>query len=433
MKLISNTTYPTFQVHTDPLFFFWDHEIYINFLFFFINWNIIFQVYINFFSFSFLFFSLIFIYYKPYKMMVKNIILFIFLFISTSHALDLSDIFSLKKHQVKHKFIVESDLPKAEQTHEIVAVPKSNVVLISQMSNSVLVKAKVDHRGVIRDLYHFQMGTNTSGLHGLANSKQYPGKIWITLQEENKLLLIDPKPYSLSAKPTILKTILVPGKTAKGPHYIGEYGDDLWVSLKDSFDVLRINHRDTSNYNVFHGFPHPIFIAEHPINKLFYASEDDSSHIVKIDPKTDKTKQFAIPKEIGATPVGLISGPKGIWFTLLGSRTNGTGTIGYIDEHDKFTFMKLKSPLASTASFLHLAFDVNHLENHTLWLLASSINYPNALNMLIKVTFDDQWKTILTEDITVIPTQYSAVHRILPTKTNIFVTELSTSKLFSLY
>ncbi|CAO3620512.1 unnamed protein product [Cunninghamella echinulata] len=369
-------------------------------------------------------------------MVIKNIVLYLFLFAVTSFALEIPDIISFKWPQtVQHKYVVESDLPLAEQTHEIIMIPHTNIVLISQMSSSVLVKAKVDKNGVIQTLSTFQIGTNnTSGLHGLANSQQYPGKVWVTVEKENKLLLIDPKPLIVSAKPTVLKTILVPGKTANGPHYIGEYGDDLWVSLKGSFDVLRINHHRPSDYNIYHGLAHPIFVAQHPINKLFYSSEDDSSHIIKINPKTNSRKQIAIPKHIGTIPVGLISGPGGIWFTLLGSKTNGTGTIGFIDENDKFKWFKLKSsPLASSASLLHLAFDVDHAKNHQLWVLASSIIYPEAMDMLIKVTFDDQWKKILHEDITVIPTQRSKVHRILPTKSNIFVTELSTSKLFSLY
>jgi hypothetical protein len=89
--------------------------------------------------------------------------------------------------------------------------------------------------------------------------------------------------------------------------------------------------------------------------------------------------------------------------------------------------------LGSNASLLHLAFDVDHISNYTLWLLASSIYYPNALDMVIKVTFGSEWSNIKTEDITVIPTQQCEAHRVLPTESNVFTRELTTSKLLTIF
>jgi hypothetical protein len=217
----------------------------------------------------------------------------------------------------------------------------------------------------------------------------------------------------------VLQVIDVP-KPGNGPHYVGEYGNELWVSLQTSFDVLRINHRHPTNYSIYHGVPHPVFVAQHPINKNFYSGQDDSSEIIKIDPTTGEANQLKIPADIGQTPVGTISGPLGVWFTLLGTTTNGTGTLGRIGAGDDFTWFKLTSNLGSNASLLHLAFDVDHLNNFTLWVLSSSINDPTALDMIIKLTFDPSWSKILSEDITVIPTQECKAHRILPTDTNIF-------------
>ncbi|KAF9993164.1 hypothetical protein BGZ80_000063 [Entomortierella chlamydospora] len=328
--------------------------------------------------------------------------------------------------------VIENELPFANQTHEVVKVPNSNVVLVSQMSNSVLVKAMVNNKGAILKLQGFQIEKPTSALHGLTNSKAFPGKVWLTLQGENKLVLIDPKVDSVRAMPEVLKEISVP-TPGNGPHYIGEYGDDLWVSLQQSYDVLRISHVDPSDYNIYHGVPRPIFVAQHPINKMFYTGQDDSSSVMKIDPKTGKTTQFQVPANIGQTPVGMISGPQGVWFTLLGNATHGTGTVGHIDANDKFTYHKLKSTFGKDASLLHLAFDLDVTENHTLWLLSSSIVDDDALNMIIKVKFDSEWKTIQSEDIFAMPTQGSQAHRILLTPTNVFATELASSKLLTYY
>ncbi|KAF9344881.1 hypothetical protein BGX26_003797 [Mortierella sp. AD094] len=334
---------------------------------------------------------------------------------------------------VPSRFLIENILPQADQTHEVLKVPNSNVVLISQMSNSVLVKAQVDNVGVITQLVAFRIGLNaSSALHGLANSNVFPGKVWLTLQKENKLVLIDPNVGSIEGAPEVLKEILVPSP-GNGPHYIGEYGNELWVSLQDSNDVLRINHVNPSDYSIYKGLPHPIFVAQHPINNLFYSGQDNSSSIMKIEPKTGTVTQIPISAGAGQTPVGMVSGPQGIWFTLLGSATQGTGTFGHIDADDTITYHKFQSPLGKDAALLHLAFSVNPTTDYTLWLLSSSIVNNNALDMVIIVTFDSQWKTIQNEEYIVIPTQQSKVHRIVVNPSYVFVTELASSKLLTTY
>lgn len=326
--------------------------------------------------------------------------------------------------------IIENALPTAAQTHEVVKVPNSNIVLVSQLSNSVLVKARVDDVGQILAVSAFQIGSASSQLHGLTLSKRFPGKVWLTLQADNLLLLIDPRPLLLNLAPVVHKEIKVP--EGKGPHYIGEYGDDLWVSLQDSSAVLRISHVNTTNYDHYPALPRPIFVAQHPLNKNFYSSQDNSAKIIKIDTATKKTSQIEIPASVGATPVGLISGPKGVWFTLLGSSTEGTGTIGFIGANDVVVPFKLKSQLGQNASLLHLTFDMNADSNKTLWLLSSSIINSKALDMIIKVTFDAEWTSIVSEEVTVMPTQQNKAHRIIQTAANqFFATELATSKLVS--
>ncbi|CAG8624826.1 32502_t:CDS:1 [Gigaspora margarita] len=329
-----------------------------------------------------------------------------------------------------NQYIVENQLPLSNQTHELVKV--EDIILVSQMSNSVLVKVQVDKYGVAQQVAGFQIANPNSSLHGLALSTKNPGMVWLTLEADNKLVLIDPVVASVTDAPKVIKEINVP-KPGNGPHYIGEYETDLWVSLKESYHVLRINYENPKDYNLYQGVVHPIFVAQHPINKMFYSSEDDSSKIMKINPATGETTQINVNASAGTTPVGMISGPKGIWFALLGSKTAGTGTFGFINQDDKIVYHKLTSPLGKDAALLHLAFDVTYKTNHNLYLLSSSIINPSASDMIIKVTFDKHWTTIKDEKVIVFPTQQCQSHRLLPTQFNVFATELSSSKLLTLF
>ncbi|CAG8574450.1 6889_t:CDS:1 [Cetraspora pellucida] len=329
-----------------------------------------------------------------------------------------------------NQYIVENQLPFADETHELVQV--KDIVLISQFVNSVLVKVQVDKYGVAQRVAGFQIANPNSSLHGLALSTKYTGMVWLTLEADNKLVLIDPVVASATDAPKVIKEINVP-QPGYGPHEIGEYETDLWVSLKTSYDVLRINYEKPTDYYIYKAVPRPIFVAQHPINKMFYSSEDESSKIMKINPATGVTTQIAVNAIAGITPVGLISGPKGIWFTLHGNETASTGTFGFIDQDDKIVYHKLTSSLGKDAALFHLVFDVAYEINCKLYLLSSSLKNPKALDMVIKVTFDEQWTTIKAEEIIVIPTQQCKVHRILSTQFNIFATELTSSKLLTLF
>ncbi|KAG0255468.1 hypothetical protein DFQ27_006237 [Actinomortierella ambigua] len=325
---------------------------------------------------------------------------------------------------------VENTLPLAAQTHEVIMVPKTSVMLVSQMSNSVLIKARVDRQGVFQHLGAFQLGNNSSGLHGLAPSKAYKGKVWVTLQNDNLIVLLDPRVDDISAAPKVVKVIRVP-KPGLGPHYVGEYGDELWSTMQTSSHVLRINHKDTDVYSIYKAQPKPVFIAKHPINGMFYTGQDDSSSVMQINPKTGETKQIAIPVNAGQTPVGMISGPLGIWFVLLGTGEKGTGTFGHIDADGKVKFHKLSSALGANASLLHLAIDPHPDISHTIWFLTSSIINPKALDSVIKVVFNPTYSEIIKEEVTVLPTQQCKAHRIWLTDTTVFATELTSSKVFA--
>ncbi|KAF9358345.1 hypothetical protein BGX34_008970 [Mortierella sp. NVP85] len=337
---------------------------------------------------------------------------------------------------------VENQLPTTPQTHEVIMVTDSSVMLISQLSNSVLLKASVDANGVVQDIGAFQIGSPKSRLHGLVNSQVYPGQVWVTLQEDNFLIRIDPKVNDIQAPPAIIQTIKIREDLdgcmeadgtggCKGPHYLGEYGDELWSTLQDSSHVLRINHKDPSIYTVYKAQPRPIFIAKHPVNNMFYTGQDNSASIMKIDPTTGVTTQIAIPAERGPTPVGMVSGPNGIWFSLLGTNTSGTGTFGHIAADDTIKYHNLTSTWGKDAAFLHLAMDPNINESHTIWFLTSSIIYARALDSVIKVVFDPTYETILKEEVTALPTQECKAHRIWVTNSTVFASELSSAKVFA--
>lgn len=331
--------------------------------------------------------------------------------------------------------LVENDLPKADQTHEIVKI--EDVILISQMSNGVLVKARVNDQGVIQELKSYQFGGEGSGIHGLFASKKFPGKVWITLQKRNEILLIDPKVDSMEPEvgvPTIEKVLTIPENTGGvGPHYVGEYNDEVWSSLQNSDGVLRMSFDDPTDFKIFPTSQHPVFVAQHPINYQFYASEDKHNQILKIDAVNNITSQYSIPETAGQTPVGLIAGPRGLLFALLGTDTAGTGTFGLLNGNDQFEFFHLSSDIGATASLLHLAFDSDADTNHVLWLLSSSIIKNDAVDAVFKVTFDGEWENILSEEVIEIPTQACWAHRLLSTPTNLFATELTSSKVLTIF
>ncbi|KAI8867695.1 hypothetical protein GQ42DRAFT_164625 [Ramicandelaber brevisporus] len=281
-----------------------------------------------------------------------------------------------------------------------------------------------------------QLGNETDGLHGVALSQRYPGHVWMTHENGNRLMLVDPKALFIDLPPVVVKTLPIPAP-GKGPHYVGEYGDCVWSTLKGSQHVVRINYNNPSDYKIWKVASNPIFIAQHPANKKFYVSCDQSSEIHVIDPAKDTTTVISTTANGGAqTPVGLIAGPNGgVWFAMVGTADNGTGKFGFIDKDDKVTYFQLQSPVAKDASLLHLAFDDHQTDskkNPGIWLLSSSIVKGNALDAYIRVDFDPTYSKITHEEVAVMPTQRNKAHRLLPLSKRIFATELASSQVAAL-
>ncbi len=318
--------------------------------------------------------------------------------------------------------LTEYALPPAAQTHELVKLPDQPLVLVSQMSNSHLVKLQVDPQTEqITTIRDFPLGPPDAMLHGLALSTRYPGKIWATHEAGNSLLLVDPG-ATVDAPPQIVRTIPIPG-AGKGPHYVGEYDNLLWVSLKTSDQVLAIDHTNPDKYWLYQALPHPIFVARHPTTGDFYASQDQANKLLRIRFPNTATSQLAIPSSAGQTPVGLVAGPAGLWVVLLGTAVQGTGTFGRITAQGDIIWFRLNSPEGRNAGLLHIAFDATG----GAWLLGSSILSPNALDLFVHVTFDPAYTRIQSEEIAALPTQLCKAHRLLALQHSVLATELTSA------
>jgi hypothetical protein len=114
---------------------------------------------------------------------------------------------------------------------------------------------------------------------------------------------------------------------------------------------------------------------------------------------------------------------------LLGDKNAGTGTFGFIDKESNIKYFKLKSELGKDASLIHLNFDNNTDKSHVLWILGSSSEKKDAIDMVIRVDMDSSYSNIINEEYIVLPTQRSISHRLLVDKNLIYVTELSSRKL----
>ncbi|KAK0107344.1 hypothetical protein ONS95_004037 [Cadophora gregata] len=336
-------------------------------------------------------------------------------------------------------------MPAATETHEFARVPNTSFVLLSQMSNSQLVKIELDPDSLEPiALQSFPMGNSNSGLHGVYPSQLYPGFMWLSLQADNQILLVDPG-SNLTTKPTIIQKIDVP-EPGIGPHSVFEIGNRVWAGLKVasnqtgkyyvfSVDVSK-SSTNSSDPKLYECLKSPVFINEEPTTKFIYANQDAESSIMRIDVDSGKTEQIPIPPEFGNTPVGMTTayGPlEGVWFVIAGDSSGGLGSFGHIDSSGEPEFFQLKEPLLGTnAGLLHVA-DASSLEGGpALWLLSTSLLSNKSADALIRVTFDQGVTSILGELYISVPTQNSWVHRVAPMGDTVLVSQLHTFTLAQL-
>jgi len=338
--------------------------------------------------------------------------------------------------------LTEYLLPVATATHEFARVPGSNFVLLSQMSDSQLIKIELDPVSEAPVAFQsFPMGKNSkSGLHGVWPSEKHPGMMWLTLQSENKLLLVDPG-QNLSAAPSIIQTIDIP-EPGNGPHCVFEIGNRVWAGLKvaspqtGQYYVFSADLTNTTDSVLYPCLNSPVFIKEEPTTGLIYATQDTASSIMRINVTSGETAQLPIPPEAGNTPVGMTTayGPlSGVWFSLAGNATGGTGSFGHIGSTGEMRFFQLKKPLLGTnAGLLHIADASTTAGGPALWLLSTSLLSTNSADALIRVTFDDAVSSVTGEEYVSMLTQNAMVHRVVTLDATVMVSELNTFTLAQL-
>ncbi|KAF4770337.1 hypothetical protein N7455_007307 [Penicillium solitum] len=353
---------------------------------------------------------------------------------ATASAQDLDDPIPIRR-------LTEYQMPPATQTHEFARVPDTNIVLLSQMSNSNLVKIELDPTTEeFVALHSFPMGKDSgSGLHGVWPSTVYPGMMWLSLQLENKLLLVDPGNESWT-EPTILQTIDIPAP-GNGPHCVFEIGNRVWAGLKeaskqtDKYYVYSADVSDPTDYTLYECLSSPVFIKEEPTTGLIYVTQDYDSSIMRIDVSTGETEQLPIPPSVGNTAVGMTTAygaMSGVWFTLAGNATGGTGTFGHIGSDGEMKFFQLQNPLGANSGLLHIADATTEDGGPAFWILSTSLLSDHSPDALIHVTFDADATSIVGEEYTFMLTQNSKVHRVVPLESTVLVSELSTFTLAQL-
>lgn len=326
------------------------------------------------------------------------------------------------------KAVAEYPLPATSQTHEV-AYAGNGILVVTQQTDSRLVQLALDPAtGRPTEAAAHLVGTSRSGLHGLCAAQANPGCVWASLQFDDKLLLVQPG-TTVDMPPVVLREIAIPAP-ARGPHVVIEDGDDLWTTCKDSSHVVRVSASDPADVSVYACSRRPIFVARHPTSDLVYASLYKSSRIAAIDPTTGTVEETEIPAEHGATPVGLVTGLDGnVWFVLLGGSSGGMGTFARIGGDGEITWYRLTTGTASSAGLIHLAWSRGASGEPILWLLASSISDMMLPNAVVRVTFQDDDRSIATQETWSLPTQMSMSHRVLPVGGSLYVTEMMTSVL----
>ncbi|TLD30603.1 hypothetical protein PspLS_01865 [Pyricularia sp. CBS 133598] len=330
--------------------------------------------------------------------------------------------------------ITEYQLPVAAETHEFARVPDTDFLVLSQMSNSQLVKIQLDPVTEEPIGHHsFPMGSNDrAGLHGIWPSEAEPGLVWISLQSENRLQLIDPGRGSLDEAPTVVRTIDVP-QPGNGPHSIFEID-----GRTGEYFVFSVNV-DGTEPTLYPCLASPVFIKEDPSTGLIYATQDTESSIMRINITSGETEQLPIPANVGNTPVGMTtieSGPLGgVWFSLAGDSNGGTGTFGrVVPETGELQFFQLARPaaLGFNAGLLHIADASTEAAGPGLWLLSTTLLSSSSGDALIRVGINDAVSAITGEEYIALPTQDAWAHRVVVLNSTVMVSELRTYTLAQL-
>ena len=157
--------------------------------------------------------------------------------------------------------LLEHSLPAALQTHEVLYEPRTRTVLATQMEEGRLLRLAVDpatgelSRRSTRvgdkaealspsgelgnpvesarfDTAPRPAGKPFVGLHGLALSETYPGRVWVTLQYVNRVCLVDVASLSIVGSFACPATLADGATPIGGPHSLVEKRGHLFVCMK---------------------------------------------------------------------------------------------------------------------------------------------------------------------------------------------------------
>lgn len=142
----------------------------------------------------------------------------------------------------EHYMIEDVTLPTAgyEETHEIHYDSMTHTAFISQIVASRMLQVGFNGPHLTPSARRWTVGNTTSGLHSVQGSRVHPGQLWITLQFDDLVCLVDPANGMRVRHKLTVPTLLRVGELTAhvgGPHAAVEAADgSIWVGLKASND-----------------------------------------------------------------------------------------------------------------------------------------------------------------------------------------------------
>lgn len=363
------------------------------------------------------------------------------------------------------RHLTEYPVPGAVQTHELARIPSSipgyDKILVTQISNSHLVEMTCDGYGYCDNAISTQIGSIYDGLHGCEPSPYISGpqssQVLSTLQFANKLIILNVSGAPIGRgkgyyEPKIDFELSLAKGSALGPHRPLVVDTDVWITSKESSNLVRVSNVYKKGHNgewtlnqpsacevrvydvqTSRAAPvaGPIFAqpVHHGNGKQYvYASLDAQGALARVDPSkgplTGDAVEFVNLPANCPIAVGLITDPWSnvtLWFTCgaAGSPKRGLGTFGRVvdkgTQGQEVTIFHTNAPHASSAAYLHLSWTESTRDGFPqLLLLSSSIFGGETTDGLTTATFTKDFKYIRKNDYMTNTRQGVWFHRIIP-------------------
>lgn len=362
--------------------------------------------------------------------------------------------------------ILEHGLPTALQTHELLVDNESSTILATQMEEGRLVRLKFDKEtgDIFSAVESAVIGADDSddpfvGMHGLCASKMFPGKTWVTLQYINKIVLIDMSTMEIEASVDCPKNM--GADIVGGPHSAIESHGRLHVCLKGGSSchgTTGARSRELAEEATAHALwrvdlagdgsakdggtlfrvpPTPVICAIDSDGSCWVVT-DESGSITKIpfDGKCTACAinvqlpyQYALYHQSGP---GIQIGPDGnVWFCVL----HGEALVGKVDKDTlEVTMFELIAPSWNpNPRYCHINWDKDGI----LYAISSDLLDKTAVNALVRIKFDPDFKQVIAQHDLALPTQASCIHRIAfiddCKDPSILVSELTQSQILQVF